>query len=242
MNVWGARIQAPNVDRALAAWLLNAGLMGRAERRFFEDAVTRGQLVVDVGANQGVFTLLFSRLVGPSGRVFALEPAPALFEALDENCRINSANNVTRLRTAAGETRSQGTLRCSRFNSGDNRLTNSLRGPSFPVEVMPLDAILPTEQVSFVKIDVQGYESQVVRGMQAIMDRSPEIKVFFEYWPAGLVHAGCAPADLLELFIDRGFSLFELSRSGFRTFDWQRAARSTKTSSWSWTNVLAVRE
>ena len=242
MNVWGARIHAPNLNRALAAWLLNAGFMGRDERRFFEGAVTRDQIVVDVGANQGVFTLLFSRLVGPRGRVIALEPAPALFEALDENCRVNNAHNVTRLRTAAGETRSRGTLRCSRLNSGDNRLTDSLKGPSFPVEVMPLDDILPTEQVHFVKIDVQGYESQVVRGMQAIMDRSPDIKVFFEYWPAGLAHAGRAPTDLFELFIDRGFSLFELSRSGFRTFDWQRAARSRKPRSWSWTNVLAVRE
>ena len=145
MNVWGARIHAPTLDRALAAWLLNAGLMGRAERRLFEGAITRGQLVVDVGANQGVFTLLFSRLVGPEGRVFALEPAPALFEALDQNCRANNAHNVTRLRAAAGETRSRGTLRCSRLNGGDNRLTDSLNGPSFPVEVMPLDDILPTE-------------------------------------------------------------------------------------------------
>ncbi|MSO55894.1 MAG: FkbM family methyltransferase [Acidobacteria bacterium] len=242
MNVWGAQVRPPTMDRALAAWLLNAGFMGRAERRFFEKAVTPGQTVVDVGANQCVFTLLFSRLVGPDGRVFALEPAPALFGALDKNCRINAANNVTRLPIAAGETRSQGVLHCSRFNGGDNRLTDSLKGPTVPVEIVPLDEFLPPDQVSLVKIDVQGYELNVVKGMQAIMDRSPAIKVFFEYWPSGLGYAGCTPGELLDFFIDRRFSLFELSRAGLRKLQGHDVARSTKAGDWSWRNLLAARE
>ena len=241
MNVWGAQVRSPSVDRALAAWLMNAGLMGRAERRFFETAVTRGQIVVDVGANQGIFTLLFSRLVGPDGRVVALEPAPALFQALDRNCQINAADNVKRLPIAAGETRSQGVLHCSRVNSGDNRLTASLKGRAVPVEIIPLDEILPTEQVGLVKIDVQGYELNVAKGMQGILDRSPAIRVFFEYWPFGLGHAGHAPRELLDFFVDRRFLLFELSRNGLRKLDSDDVARSTKSGDWSWRNLLAAR-
>lgn len=138
MNVWGARIRPPSLDRALVAWLLNVGLMARAERQLFEKTVEAGQVVVDVGANQGIFTLLFSRLVGPDGRVFALEPSPALFKALDGNCRINAAHNVTRMPIAAGATRSQGLLHSSRFNSGDNRLSRSRTGPSSLVQIVPL--------------------------------------------------------------------------------------------------------
>ena len=242
MKVWGAQVRPPNVNRAVAAWLHNAGLMGGAERRFFESAVGRGQLVVDVGANQGIFTLLFSRLVGPEGRIVALEPEPALFGALDRNCRLNAAANVTRLRMAAGETRSQGVLHCSRFNSGDNRLTDSVNGPTVPVEIVPLDELLPTEQVGFIKIDVQGYEMNVVKGMKAIMDRSPALKVFFEYWPSGLSYAGCAPGELLDFFTDRRFALFELSRGGLRRLRGGDGARSTKSGEWSWRNLLAARD
>jgi FkbM family methyltransferase len=241
MNVWGAQVRPLSVDRALAAWLLNAGLMGRDERRFFEAVIAEDQVIVDVGANQGIFTLLFSRLVGPGGRVVALEPAPALFAALDENCRINAAGNVTRLPAAAGASRGRGLLRCSRFNRGDNRLTGSANGSSVPVEVVPLDEILPAGPVNLVKIDVQGHELAVVKGMHAIMERNPAIKVFFEYWPSGLARAGSAPGDLLDAFIDRGFSLFELSGSGPRKLDHQQVARA-KAGEWSWRNLLAARE
>jgi FkbM family methyltransferase len=241
MKVWGARVRPPSLDRAAAAWLLNAGIMGRAERRFFEEVVTRGQVVVDVGANQGIYTLLFSRLVGPQGRVFALEPAPSLFTALDENCRINHAENVTRLPTAAGAVRSRGLLRLSRFNQGDNRLTGSSKGPSVRVDVVPLDELLPTDPVSLVKIDVQGFEMAVVKGMQAIIERSPEIRVVFEYWPAGLGHAG-PPRELLDFFVDRRFSLFELSSAGRRRLAARDRERLTRMGNWSWRNLLAVRE
>jgi FkbM family methyltransferase len=242
MNVWGAQIRPPSLNRALVAWLLKVGLMARAERQFFEKTLGSEQIVVDVGANQGVFTLLFSRLVGPDGRAVALEPSPALFKALDGNCRINAADNVTRLPVAAGATRSQGVLNCSRFNGGDNRLSNSQKGPSAVVEIVPLDEILPNEQVDLIKIDVQGYELHVAKGMQAIVERSPAIKVLFEYWPVGLKHAGSASVELLEFFMTRHFSLFELSPGGFRRCDGHDILRSKKVGFWSWRNLLAVRE
>lgn len=242
MNVWGAQVRPPSLDRALAAWLLNAGLMGSDERRFFESAVTPGQTVVDVGANQGIFTLLFSRLVGPDGRVFALEPAPALFAALDRNCRANAATNVTRLPVAAGRSRAQGVLHCSRFNSGDNRLTASVKGPALAVDIVPLDEVVPAGPVSLVKIDVQGYELHVVNGMQAIIERNDAIKAFFEYWPSGLRHAGHEPDELLGGFIDRRCSLFEPSATGLRKLQRPELSRWTKTAGGSWRNMLAVRE
>jgi FkbM family methyltransferase len=242
MKVWGAQIRPPSLDRAVAARLLNAGLIGGAARRFFETAIAPGQTVVDVGANQGIFSLLFSRLVGPDGRVFALEPEPTLFSALDENCQLNAATNVTRLRTAAGATRSDGVLHCSRFNRGDNRLSPSLKGPAVPVEIVPLDEIVLTESVGLVKIDVQGYELHVVKGMQAILDRSAAIKVFFEYWPSGLRYAGQAPHDLLHFFLDQRFALFEPSGAGLRKLKGPDVARTMTGGDRSWRNLLAARE
>ena len=242
MKVWGASVHPPTLDRAVAAWLLNLGLMGREERKFFERTVTRGQTVVDVGANQGIFTLLLARLVGRDGRVVALEPEPALFAALDENCRRNGADHVTRLQMAAGETGAQGVLRCSRFNRGDNRLSDSLPGPSVPVNIAALDDLLPTEMVNLVKIDVQGYELQVVKGMQQILERVRDIRVFFEYWPAGLGYAGTRAGELPDFFLSRGFSLFELQGGGVRKLTGGDLARVRQAAGSSWTNLLAARE
>jgi len=242
MNVWGSRVRPVSPDRALAALLLKTGIMGRAERQLISKIVAPGHCVVDVGANQGVFTLLLSRLVGPEGRVLALEPDPAMFASLDENCLCNNARNVSRLQAAAGARRSQGMLRRSAFNRGDNRMLASQRGPSVPVEIVSLDDVLPTGNVDFIKIDVQGYELSVVTGMEAVLERSPRIRVFFEYWPAGLLAAGSVPSDLLEFFRSRGFSLLELSRAGLRPVADGGTARPASVAYWSWRNFLAVRE
>jgi FkbM family methyltransferase len=174
--------------------------------------------------------------------VFALEPEPALFAALDGNCALNGATNVTRLRVAAGERRSHGMLHCSRFNSGDNRMTASLGGPSVPVEVVSLDEILPVEEVSLIKVDVQGYELNVVKGMQALLERSPSVKVLFEFWPAGLRYAGSTPDELLEFFRQRGFSLFEIAGTRLQKLTGRSVARLGRGSHWSWDNLVAARE
>jgi FkbM family methyltransferase len=242
VKVWGFHVQPPNMDRALAAWLLNAGLKGGDERRYFENSISLGEFVLDVGANQGLFTLLFSRLVGPTGRVLSIEPAPGMFTALDGNCRRNHTENVTRLHAAAGEIRSAGILHCSRVNSGDNRMTPSLRGRAVPVDIVSLDELVPSGIVDLVKIDVQGYEMRVVEGMRAMIARSPKIKVFFEYWPMGLSHAGSAPVDLLDLLVSHGFSLFEPLSAGLRKIEVDAVVRSTGAGYWSGRNLLAVRE
>lgn len=242
VKVWGSRVRPPNANRALAAFLLGANLMGRTERRVFEKVVEPGNVVVEVGANQGIFTLLFSKLVGETGRVIALEPEPNLFAALEGNCRLNHATNVTTLNRAAGEGRSQGFLQCSRFNSGDNRVTPSGgQRHVVAVEIDSLDNLIQTPTVTFVKIDVQGYELHVLRGMKTLLSSNPSVKVFFEYFPAGLVQAGTSPQDLLRFFEERGFSLFDPSRRGLLPVEAKDVARTTGEGHLSWRNFLAVR-
>lgn len=96
--------------------------------------------------------------------------------------------------------------------------------------------------MSLVKVDVQGHELNVVRGMERIMARSPAIRVFFEYWPTGLSHAGHAPCELPEFFRTRGFALFELAGVGLRPFDERNFMEWSGDRAWQWTNVLATRE
>jgi FkbM family methyltransferase len=243
INVWGSRVRPPNANRALAAFLLGANLMGRTERRVFERVVEPGNVVVEVGANQGIFTLLFSKLVGESGRVIALEPEPSLFAALEGNCRLNDATNVTRLNSAAGEERSQGFLQCSRFNSGDNRVTRSgAQRHGVAVEIDSLDNLIQAPAVAFVKIDVQGYELHVLRGMKTLVSANPSVKVFFEYFPAGLAQAGTSPENLLRFFEEHGFSLFDPSPRGLVRVEANDVARTTGNGHLSWRNFLAVRQ
>lgn len=242
MNVWGFEVRSPTLDRRLAALLLARGLSGHRDRLVFERTIRPGDAVVDVGANQGIFTLLFSRLAGGGGSVLALEPEPRLFAALEENCRRNGASNVHALRMAAGERRSEGVLRRSPFNRGDNRMTDSvLLGGTVPVEIAPLDELVHGRRVDFVKIDVQGYEMQVLRGMGATLAANEGIRVYFEYWPEGLGYAGTSAIEPLRFLTDRGFRLFEESRSGPRPVEAEAVARGARSGHLRYRNLLATR-
>ena len=84
----GFRFSPPTLDRWVALQAHRFGLMGKAEFLFFDSLIERNWHVADVGANQGLYTLYFSRQ-SPEGRVYAFEPDPRLFSALKENVQRN---------------------------------------------------------------------------------------------------------------------------------------------------------
>lgn len=198
-------IGANTFDRFLYLWLHKLGLMGRAERSFFQNQLRPGMTIVDVGANLGLYSLLFSELTSPGGRVFSFEPSPALFAQFSENIRRNGADNILAHPWAVGARRAHMALQQDPFNSGNNRLAENSRGVS--VEVVPLDEIVGSVPVDWVKIDVQGWEPTVLAGMEKTITRNPELKIYFEFWPPGLRRAGFAPLNFLTSLNDQGFIL-----------------------------------
>src|SRR5882724_8977403 len=74
VEVWGNRVTATSLDRLLNLYLHHLGARGTAEKRFLEQHVRPGMCVADIGANQGLYTLLISRILGREGRVYAFEP------------------------------------------------------------------------------------------------------------------------------------------------------------------------
>jgi FkbM family methyltransferase len=215
VHAWGSDIEAITFDRYLNLYLHRAGLRGREEKRFLEGVVRPGMHVIDVGANIGIYTLLLSRLVGESGRVTAIEPEPDLFEALKTNCRLNSAKNVRPYNVAAGATSKVGVLSRSFVHAGDNRMglaaVSEIRKP-VEVRVTTIDEIVGGEHVDFIKIDVQGWEGEVLKGMQQVLACNASLQICFEYWPYGLRAAGCDPLTLLREFGEHGFRLWQVSK------------------------------
>ena len=217
--VWQSRLRAPTFDRWLALRLHRAGLMGVADRRFLESRIKPGMTVVDIGANQGLYTLLFARLTGTDGTVLAFEPDELLHAALEENLAFNQARNVRAFHLALGSRRDTLTLYRSMLNSGDNRLASksALGGlrEAVQVQIERLDQVLAGEHIDFVKMDVQGWEMEVFRGMQELLDApaNANLTIYFEYWPQGLRDAGSEPSDLLTFLAEQGFTIYTLKGS-----------------------------
>lgn len=212
---WGRyAIQVPNFDRWLYVKLQGLRLMGERDREFLLRHVRRGMTVVDVGANIGLYSLFLAEQVGDHGKVFAFEPDPVLFEAAVTNSRRNGKNGViTAENLALGSRRGEAKLYRSAYNSGDNRLSAShTHGETVPVQVARGDDVLGGAKIDLIKMDVQGWEAEVLRGMVETLRSNPGLIVFFEYWPEGLHKAGEKPLAPIEILRRCGFTLFRPDR------------------------------
>ena len=222
VDVWDFRMSAVSLDRLVNLQLHRLGWMNAGIRAFLQRTVQPGMRVVDIGANQGLFTLLLSRLVGPSGRVVAFEPDPELFHTLERNCRVNQASNVTLHNLGLSSQAGRLVLYRSLFNAGDNRLAKGLPEGSFRqelVNVATLDEIAGQEPIDFIKMDVQGWEWEVVQGMRSALAANSTIRILLEFWPQGLIRAGCNPQQLLSHFRQFGFDLCEVGSADRITDD-----------------------
>jgi FkbM family methyltransferase len=136
----------------------------------FEAVVKEGDTVIDIGANEGAFTCLALRIVGQRGRVIAVEPQPDLRSIIEINCAINNFTNVQIETAALSPNKTEIMYMFPRINSGSSSIVRSYRwrkrttmvaGIGF-TELMQKYAVTT---VDFVKIDVEGYEPEVLESM-----------------------------------------------------------------------------
>lgn len=208
LNVWGLPITACTFDRLLYLTLHRWGRMGSEQQDFFRRHIKPGKTVVEAGANIGLYTLLFSKLVGATGKVISFEPDPELFEALKRNVTDNHADNVVVHQKALGSKTESRVLCKGLFNRGDNRLSNdSNESQGVKVEVARLDDMFRGQSIDFLKMDVQGWEPEVLKGMTGLMETNPEMGIYFEYWPEGLLKAGFDPIEFIRTFEKAGWTI-----------------------------------
>jgi FkbM family methyltransferase len=191
---------------------LYAGLYGlykqcsdRAERRLLARLVRPGMTVLDVGANIGLYTRWLAKLVGPGGRVIAMEPEPRNFERLA--AAVANLPQVTTFHAAAAE--HSGALRLyvaddlnvdhHSYDDGDGRRT-------VDVPAKAIDDVVPAGmQVDVIKMDIQGAELSALRGARRVLTENPDICMVLEYWPYGLNRAGVSAGELVDFLASCGF-------------------------------------
>jgi FkbM family methyltransferase len=176
-----------------------------AERRIVRSMVRPGMTCVDVGANVGHYTRLLARLVGPEGRVLAFEPSHSNF-ALLAHRRLGP--NVETFQAAVGGSNGTTALHLSSTLNVDHRTyaTDDVRA-TVQVPLVRLDDALRGEPVDFVKMDVQGYELHVLRGMTGILGGRRPLSMILEFWPWGIRKAGGEPREPLDVLRSAGFSV-----------------------------------
>lgn len=160
--------------------------------KIIKEWVKSGDTVVDVGASIGHFTLLLARQVGPEGKVYAIEPTKNQFPYLLHNVGANGYKNVTCINVGASDKEEM-----EKFQVNATSRTEPLQGKV-------LDNILP-DKVDFIKIDVDGSEPKVLRGLIKTFQKNPQLKMVIEYYPKYMKNLGNNPQDMMNI-LDKYFN------------------------------------
>jgi FkbM family methyltransferase len=182
---------------------IESGNYETLEVRLFKSSLRPGQTVVDVGAHVGFYALLAARGVGPNGTVYAFEPDPRTRPFLEENARLNGLANVKVVAAAASDktaaremylatSANRSSLHPSATLDALDRMTT--------VDARPVDSVV-AGPVDVVKIDAEGAEPEVLRGMEGVLSR--ESVLFMEFNPPVLTSAGHDPNEFGRWLFER---------------------------------------
>lgn len=213
-----------------ALWLAEASaldyqLLGpgfeTAEMQIAEGVIKPGMTVLDIGAHHGLFTLLFSKLVGRQGRVIAFEPSPREMKRLHRHLRLNRRTNVTVESCALGKDDGESDLYLpEKFEDW----CNSLRPPvtneptlRMKVEVRRLDGVLEKykiDTVDFVKIDVEGAELDVLQGATRFLGKEKKPVLLIEAADSRTAPWGYKARDIVQLLEQLGYDCCSIREGG----------------------------
>ena len=173
--------------------------------------VFAGGHIFDVGANVGYTACLFARHVSPPFRVYAFEPEEVNFARLKRVIAARDLSDViVAVQTAIGDREGSVAFRPNPDHPGDHQVVEAADADAIRVPITTLDAYAATNRIApvkFVKIDVQGHELAVSRGMSDLVERSPMLEISFEY-------SGPASNAVVDWYRARGFGLSIMRRDG----------------------------
>lgn len=151
-------------------WIVNSsnlayylGNFENVEMDLVKDLLHNGDTFYDIGANVGIYTLISSEKVGSTGIVVAFEPLPANVNILNKHIEMNKCNNVKVIECALSNVSGS----CKFFEHPDNTMGSISKNGNLEVRMMTLDSIVADNIApppDFIKMDVEGAESLVLRG------------------------------------------------------------------------------
>ena len=203
-------------------WILEDSLAAFLKRN--PQLIEHGH-ILDIGANIGYTSVLFSRYVHARHRVFAFEPDPTNMQILDSVILSKKLSHVIApVAVAVGDKVGEVELWENKGHHADHRIvTDSMREKLLAetIRTVPMVSVdswcashCPADSIALIKIDVQGYEMPVIAGMKETLARNPRATVIFEYMPSMLQEMGFDAKAVLEFFARRQMKLYLIAAKG----------------------------
>jgi FkbM family methyltransferase len=197
-------------DFGLAPHLLLEGCWESWVTEVVLDCARPGMVAVDVGANLGYFTLLLAECVGAAGHVHAFEPNPRMLELAGRSAALNGLRGQITLHGSPLGARDGAAVRLIvPANAPMNaHLAAAAEDDPMALRTSTLDGLLGAGRVDLVKIDAEGAEYAIWRGMQEIVGRGEAMTILLEFTPERIVD----PAGFLAELAAAGFGLSRIDQ------------------------------
>lgn len=186
----------------------------------FIKVTKKDDFIFDIGANIGIYSLIASKKIGGSGRVYAFEPAPVAYSSLKKNIELNNFNNIVVIQKGISDKSGEAI-----FNICDDDAYNSLgetpmKGISRKeiIEIESIDEFVKRNnilKVDIIKIDTEGAEFLILKGAEETL-RIYKPKIFFEHNPYATVGFDNTPEDTLIFLKLLGYKLFEFDNDNLK--------------------------
>lgn len=190
------------------------GVYETFETELVKKEIKNGDVVLDVGANIGYYTLIFAKLVGEKGKVFAFEPDPTNFALLKKNVETNGYRNVILVQKAVSNKTEKTRLYLSEDNKADHRIYDSHDGrQSVEIEAIQLDDYFKDYdgRIDFIKMDIEGAEAAALQGTLNLLKKNKDVKIVTEFWPIALKRFGVNPEEYLKSLREQDFRLYHIN-------------------------------
>lgn len=185
-KVQGSKMYLDLNDKGISKDLAMDGIREPESTEEIKRIVKPGSTVVEVGANIGYYALMESLLAGKTGRIYALEPSPSNFNTLKKNIKLNSIANITLFQLAIGDKKGIVKMNISPHSNLNSLVAQKNRRilKTINVNVTTLDIFLKNKKYpDFIRMDVEGYEYNIIKGMKNTLKSKKPLKLFIELHP-----------------------------------------------------------
>ena len=211
------RMSVDPVDENGRRYYINGYMPRERLTRHFERLLRPGDCVLDIGANAGYYTLAAAKLVGANGCVHAFEASPVIFDRLRRNAMLNPHANIHVHYAAVSDKPGEVSFHTAVADRTGYSSIRDLGADTASIATVPalaIDTLLAEiAPVRLVKIDVEGAELMVLKGMRGLIERDRPYFIA-EIDDAFLREMGADAGQQCRFFTDRGYKLYRIVARG----------------------------
>jgi len=206
-------------DNYIEHTILSTGTYEDEIGKLIKISLKEGENALDIGGNIGLQSLRMSACVGANGKVYSFEPLQHIQEKFKKNMALNKVNNVTLFEVALSDQRDEMIYKLDKntWNQGAFSLKDQTTGTDSQKIVIKIADELPEiqqlESLALIKIDVEGFEYNVLRGLKETLKKHHP-RIIFEYDSNYWIRTGQNIDSCFDFLTELGYHVYQISDVG----------------------------